>query len=92
MFILWKRGYLTRKVNKDSFDSPIKIDESVAESIKSRGFNEWELLVFGCVEGINYLHAEDAVYRRTCYSNFKTDKNIHSKYQRPDSEVNRKRG
>ena len=67
-----------------------EIDKIVAESIKSRGFNEWVLLVFGHIEGINDLHAEDVVYHYTCYSNFKTNKNIPSKYQQPDCKENRK--
>ena len=67
-----------------------EINKNVAESIKSCDFNEWTLLVFGRLEGISDLHAEDAVYHRTCYSSFKTNK-IPSKYQRPDSKVNQKR-
>ena len=50
------------------------------------------LLVFGRIKGINDLHTEDAVYHHTCYSNFKTNKKIPSKYQQSDSIVNRKRG
>ena len=52
MFILWKRGYHTRKINRASIGSPIKkkkngINKSVAESIKSYGFEKWMLLDFG---------------------------------------------
>ena len=50
------------------------------------------LLIFGRIKGINDLHIEDAVYHHTCYSNFKTNKKIPSKYQQSDSIVNRKRG
>ena len=69
-----------------------EIDKSVTESIKSRSFDEWALLVFGRLEGISDLHAEDAVYHHTCYSNFKTNRKIPSKYQDSGEEVNRKRG
>ena len=40
---------------------------------------------------MNDMHAENAVYHHTCYSNFKANK-IPSKYQQPDSKVNQKRG
>ena len=43
-------------------------------------------------ERINDLHVENAIYRHVCFSNFKTNKKIPSKYQEPDSKVNRKRG
>ena len=65
-----------------------EIDKSVAQSIKSRGFDEWALLIFGRKDGINYLYAEDVVYHHTCYSNFKTNKKITSKYQQTDTKVN----
>ena len=70
----------------------IKRSKSVTESIKFRGFDEWALIVFGRMEGFSDLHAEDAVYHRTCYSNFKTNKKIPSKYLQPDSKINWKRG
>ena len=68
-----------------------EIDKSVAKSIKSRGFDEWALLFFEHIEGINDLHAEDTNYHHTCYSNFKTNKKIPSNYQQPDSKANRRR-
>ena len=67
-----------------------EIDKSVTESIKSRSFDEWALLVFGRLEGISDLRAEDAVYHHMCYSNFKTNRKIPPKYQDSGEEVNRK--
>ena len=69
-----------------------EINKSIAESIESCGFEEWALFFFWRIEGINDLHSEDAVYHHTCYSNSKTNKKIPSKYQQPNSKVNRKRG
>ena len=45
-----------------------EIDKSVTESIKSRGFNEWALLAFGRIEGIDDLYAEDAIYHHTVHA------------------------
>ena len=69
-----------------------EIDKSVIEAIKSRNFDEWALLFFGRLEGISDLHAEDAIYHHACYSNFKTKRNVPSKYQDSGEEVVRKRG
>ena len=49
------------------------------------------LAVLEHLKGIIDLHAEDAVYHRSCYSNFMTGKNIPSKYQ-PTEANKRKRG
>ena len=45
-----------------------EIDKSVTESTKSRGFDEWTLLSFGRIEGINDLYAEDAIYHHTVHA------------------------
>ena len=45
---------------------------------------------FWRIEGISDLHA--VVYHHMCYSNFKTNQKIPTKYQQPDSKVNRKPG
>ena len=61
------------------------MDNSIHDAIKSRGFDEWTLLVYGRTEVINDLHAEDALYHRSCYMNYKNNKMIPVKHQKSSS-------
>lgn len=84
MFLLWNEVAIRDKLTKAPLAVLSKykdINKNVAKSIKSRGFDKWALLVFGSIEGINDLHAEDVIYHQTCYSSFKANRKIPSKYR-----------
>ena len=66
-----------------------EIDQSIREAILYRSYDDWALTIFGRLESVNELHAEDAVYHKSCYSNFKTGKQLPGAHT--SSKNNRKR-
>ena len=86
------RGKQTKSAS-EVLSKNMEIDTRVTEAITSRSFDVWALIVLGRLEGIHDLHAEDAVYHHTCYTNFVSKKNIPLKYQASGAEgKKRKRG
>ena len=69
------------------------VDNAIRKSLVERGYDDWALAVLCRIESVNELRVEDAVYHKTCNSNFRTRKNRPAKHcDVTYSDGNRKRG
>ena len=69
-----------------------EVDTAICDPIAKRN-NDWSMDVKGRLETINDLRAEEAVYHKTCNSNFRTGKAIPKSFRTTNIEtVPQKRG
>ena len=66
--------------------STLAIQDSLLQACSERN-DDWSHLVRGRIESVNDLRAADAVYHRTCYTNFVTNREVPLSQAGPSTQA-----